>query len=168
MSPLPTTAGCTIAPPAHSWRHSTDPSTGETLVAHDGGTYLNMEGPQFSTRAESRLYRTWGVDVIGMTNLQEAKLAREAELCYATLAMSTDYDSWHEGHEAVTVEAVVAVMNRNVENARKLIRATVPLLAGERGCACGSALEHAIMTDRARIPPQARTRLGLLLGKYLP
>jgi 5'-methylthioadenosine phosphorylase len=137
------------------------------LKAHDGGTYLNMEGPQFSTRAESRLYRTWEVDVIGMTNLQEAKLAREAELCYATLAMSTDYDCWHESHDAVTVEAVVAVMQQNVGNARRLIAAAVPLLAGPRECACATALQHAIMTAKDQIPEEARTRLGLLIGKYL-
>ena len=136
------------------------------LVAHDGGTYLNMEGPQFSTRAESRLYRTWNVDVIGMTNLQEAKLAREAEICYATLAMSTDYDSWHESHEAVTVEAVVAVMHKNVGNARRLIQAALPLLSAAP-CSCESALEHAIMTAPDQITPQARTRLGLLLSKYV-
>jgi len=136
------------------------------LKAHDGGTYLNMEGPQFSTRAESRLYRTWNVDVIGMTNLQEAKLAREAEICYATLAMSTDYDSWHAGHEAVSVEAVVAVMNKNVGNARRVIQAAVPLLS-TAPCSCERALEHAIMTDPGQISPQARTRLGLLISKYV-
>ena len=134
---------------------------------HDGGTYINMEGPQFSTRAESRIYRQWGVDVIGMTNLQEAKLAREAEICYATIAMATDYDCWHESHEAVTVEAVIAVMNANVGNARKLIRSAVPLLRGPRRCACGSALANAIMTAHDRIPPDARLRLGLLIDKYI-
>jgi 5'-methylthioadenosine phosphorylase len=135
---------------------------------HDGGTYLNMEGPQFSTRAESKLYRQWGVDVIGMTNLQEAKLAREAELCYATIAMSTDYDCWHEGHEAVTIEAVIAVMNANVDKAKKLILEAVPRFTAERGCSCGSALSHAIMTAPDRISPEARMRLGLLIDKYLP
>ncbi len=138
------------------------------VKAHDGGTYLNMEGPQFSTRAESKLYRSWEVDVIGMTNLQEAKLAREAEMCYATLAMSTDYDCWHESHEAVTVEAVVAVMHKNVDNARRLIKAAVPMLAGESKCSCPSALKHAIMTARDQISPVARKRLGLLIAKYLP
>jgi len=136
------------------------------LKAHDGGTYLNMEGPQFSTRAESRLYRTWDVDVIGMTNLQEAKLAREAEICYATLAMSTDYDAWHESHEAVSVEAVVAVMHANVGNARRLIQAAVPLLSSAP-CACQRALEHAIMTAHEQITPEARTRLSLLISKYV-
>jgi len=138
------------------------------LRMHDGGTYLNMEGPQFSTRAESRIYRTWGVDVIGMTNLQEARLAREAEICYATVAMATDYDCWHESHEDVTVEAILAVMGRNVGNARKLVAATTPRLAAPRGCACGRALANAILTAPDRIPPESRERLDLLIGKYLP
>ena len=138
------------------------------LPLRDGGTYLNMEGPQFSTRAESRLYRSWGVDVIGMTNLQEAKLAREAEICYATVAMATDYDCWHASHEAVTVEAIIAVMQRNVGNARKLIQSAVPRLAGARSCTCGSALASAIMTAPERIPAATRDRLALLLDKYLP
>ena len=138
------------------------------LPVRDGGTYMNMEGPQFSTRAESRLYRSWGIDVIGMTNLQEAKLAREAEICYATVAMATDYDCWHESHEDVTVEAIIAVMQRNVGNARKLIQSAVPLLAGARGCACGSALASAIMTAPERIPAATRAKLALLLDKYLP
>ncbi|MCY3004275.1 MAG: S-methyl-5'-thioadenosine phosphorylase [Planctomycetota bacterium] len=137
------------------------------VKVHDGGTYLNMEGPQFSTRAESKLYRTWGVDVIGMTNLQEAKLAREAELCYATVAMATDFDCWHEEHEAVTVEAVVAVMGRNVGNARALVKAAAPRVPNERSCGCGSALRHAIMTSHATIPQAARDRLGLLIDKYV-
>jgi len=138
------------------------------LPVRDGGTYMNMEGPQFSTRAESRLYRSWGIDVIGMTNLQEAKLAREAEICYATVAMATDYDCWHESHEDVTVEAILAVMQRNVGNARTLIRSSVPLLAGARGCTCGSALASAIMTAPERIPAATRAKLGLLIDKYLP
>ncbi len=137
------------------------------LKAHDGGTYLNMEGPQFSTRAESKLYRSWNVDVIGMTNIQEAKLAREAELCYATVAMATDYDCWHEGHDDVTVEAVVAVMHKNVGNARALVRAATALLPKDRTCACSSALKYAIMTDKKRIEPDARAKLDLLIGKYL-
>ncbi len=136
------------------------------LKAHDGGTYLNMEGPQFSTRAESKLYRQWGVDVIGMTNLQEAKLAREAELCYATVAMATDYDCWHQGHEDVTVDAVVAVMKQNVGNARQLVRVAAGLLRGARSCACSRALQHAIMTDLRSIDAAARLRLDLLLSKY--
>jgi 5'-methylthioadenosine phosphorylase len=138
------------------------------LAVHDGGTYLNMEGPQFSTRAESRTYRTWGADVIGMTNLQEARLAREAEICYATVAMATDYDCWHEEHDDVTVEGIVEIMNRNVGNARNLIRAAVPRLAGApRTCGCARALRGAIMTAPERVPPEARARLGLLIDKYL-
>ena len=134
---------------------------------HDGGTYVCMEGPQFSTRAESRLYRSWGVDVIGMTNLQEAKLAREAEISYATVAMATDYDCWHESHDDVSIDAILAVMNQNVQRARDLIRAALPLLPADLGCGCGQALQHAIITDRSRIPAQARERLGLLIDKYL-
>jgi len=137
------------------------------VKVHDGGTYVNMEGPQFSTRAESKLYRSWGVDVIGMTNLQEAKLAREAELCYATIAMATDYDCWHEEHEAVTVEAVVAVMGRNVGNAKALVKAAAPRTPAARSCGCANALRHAIMTAKERIPQAARDRLGLLIDKYV-
>jgi len=138
------------------------------ITVHDGGTYVNMEGPQFSTRAESNLYRSWKADVIGMTNLQEARLAREAELCYATIAMATDYDCWHEGHDDVTVEAVIAVMNQNVGNAREVIRRAAPTLSPTPGCGCQSALQHAIMTAPDRIPSDARDRLSLLIDKYLP
>ncbi len=137
------------------------------LRTHDGGTYVNMEGPQFSTRAESRIYRKWGVDVIGMTNLQEAKLSREAEICYATIAMATDYDCWHEAHDAVTVDAIIAVMNKNIGNAKKLILAAAPKLAPQGDCPDGSALKHAIMTAPGSIGPEARLRLGLLIGKYV-
>ena len=137
------------------------------LKCHDGGTYVNMEGPQFSTRAESKIYRQWGVDVIGMTNLQEAKLAREAEICYATIAMATDYDCWHEDHDDVTVGAIIAVMNKNVGNAKKLILEAIPRLAPQGDCACGTALKSAIMTAHDRIPPEAQLRLGLLIGKYV-
>ncbi|MGH9577852.1 MAG: S-methyl-5'-thioadenosine phosphorylase, partial [Terriglobales bacterium] len=126
------------------------------VVGKKGGTYVCMEGPQFSTRAESRLYRSWGADVIGMTNLQEAKLAREAEICYATLAMVTDYDCWHMGHEAVTVDQVVAVVKQNAANAAKVLRETIVSLPEKRSCGCGSALAHAIMTDPALIPGEAR------------
>ena len=136
-------------------------------VGKMGGTYVCMEGPQFSTRAESNLYRSWGADIIGMTNLQEAKLAREAEICYATMAMVTDYDCWHEGHDAVTVEQVVKVLHTNSDNASKVIKQAVALMPKERKCNCGSALEHAIMTDPARIPPGTRQKLGLLVDKYL-
>jgi len=137
------------------------------LRVHDGGTYLCMEGPQFSTRAESRIYRGWGVDVIGMTNLQEARLCREAEICYATIAMATDYDCWHESEEDVTIEAILAIMRENVRRAQELIRLLIPRLRAERTCACQDALRYAILTDPTRIPAEARDRLGLLLRKYL-
>jgi len=137
------------------------------ITAHDGGTYVCMEGPQFSTRAESRLYRSWGADVIGMTNLQEAKLAREAELHYATVAMSTDYDCWHDAHEDVSVEAIVATMARNVGNARRLIEHAIPAVAGAScACPCGSALANAVLTHPESLTPEVRLRLGLLLGRY--
>ena len=131
-----------------------------------GGTYLCMEGPAFSTRAESHLYRSWGMDIIGMTLLQEAKLAREAEICYAAAAMVTDYDCWHEEHAAVSVDQVIANLTKNAENACKLIRIAVRNMPRERHCKCGSALKHAIMTDRAAIPQETKQRLGLLLAKY--
>jgi 5'-methylthioadenosine phosphorylase len=137
------------------------------VVGKQGGTYVCMEGPQFSTRAESNLYRSWGADVIGMTNLQEAKLAREAEICYATLAMVTDYDCWHQGHDDVTVEQVIAVLHQNAENATKVVRAAVALLPRNSNCPCRSALKYAILTDRAAISPEIRQKLGLLLDKYL-
>jgi 5'-methylthioadenosine phosphorylase len=137
------------------------------VVGKRGGTYVCMEGPQFSTRAESNLYRSWGADVIGMTNLQEAKLAREAEICYATMAMVTDYDCWREGHDDVTVEQVVAVLHQNSENAAKVVKAAVRAMPKERTCGCGEALKYAILTDRAAIPKAAKERLGLLLEKYL-
>jgi 5'-methylthioadenosine phosphorylase len=137
------------------------------ISCHEGGTYLCMEGPAFSTKAESNTYRAWGMDVIGMTNLQEAKLAREAEICYATLAMVTDYDCWHPEHDAVTVSQVVEYLTRNAENAQKIIRAALRDLPNERHCKCGSALAHAILTDRKKIPPRTRKKLALLVGKYL-
>lgn len=138
------------------------------VKVHDGGTYLCMEGPQFSTRAESKLYRSWGVDVIGMTNLQEAKLAREAEICYATVAMATDYDCWHEGHDDVTIDAILAVMHKNVANARELVRRTVPVAARRPECRHKDALKNAILTAPDAITPEVRARLGLLIDKYLP
>ncbi|MGH2370138.1 MAG: S-methyl-5'-thioadenosine phosphorylase [Chloroflexota bacterium] len=135
--------------------------------AHRGGTYVCIEGPQFSTRAESRIYRQWGVDVIGMTALPEAKLAREAEICYATLAFATDYDVWHETEAAVTVQMVVRNLLANVETGKRIIQAALPGVAGERSCPCASALQHAVITQRDRIPKKARQRLNLLIGKYL-
>ena len=137
------------------------------VVGKSGGTYVCMEGPQFSTRAESNLYRSWGADVIGMTNLQEAKLAREAEICYATMAMVTDYDCWYEGHDDVTVEQIVAVLHQNAENASKVVKAALAAMPAARTCACGDALKYAVLTDRKAIPAEARERLALLLGKYL-
>ncbi|MBI1939928.1 MAG: S-methyl-5'-thioadenosine phosphorylase [Acidobacteria bacterium] len=134
---------------------------------HRGGTYVCMEGPAFSTKAESGTYRAWGMDVIGMTNLQEAKLAREAEICYSSLAMVTDYDCWHPDHDAVTVAQIIDYLNRNVANAQRIIRAALASLSSDRGCKCGSALAHAILTDRKKMSPRARKKLGLLVGKYL-
>ena len=133
---------------------------------HRGGTYLCMEGPAFSTRAESRIYRRWGVDVIGMTNMPEAKLAREAELCYATLALATDYDCWHETEEDVSIEAILAIIRKNVENSKKIVREIARRLPGKGSCGCKDALRHAIITDRKRVPAATRKRLALLLGKY--
>jgi len=132
-----------------------------------GGTYLCMEGPAFSTVAESNVYRSWNMDVIGMTNLQEAKLAREAEICYLTVALVTDYDCWHPEHDAVTVDQVIAVLNQNSENAQRLIRETVRQLDAERPCKCGSALKSAILTDRTKIPVATREKLKLLIEKYI-
>lgn len=137
------------------------------VVGKKGGTYLNMEGPQFSTKAESNVYRSWGMDVIGMTNLQEAKLAREAEICYVTVAMVTDYDCWHPHHDSVTVDQIVAVLVKNAENAAKVVRETVAGLPAKRICKCGSALAHAILTDRDKIPAATREKLSLILNKYL-
>src|SRR5450631_1891004 len=133
-----------------------------------GGTYVCMEGPQFSTKAESNVYRSWGADVIGMTNLQEAKLAREAELCYVSISMVTDYDCWHPGHDAVTVDQIVAVLLKNAENASKVLRQTVAAMPKGRSCKCGAALAHAILTDPSKIPAATRQKLKLILGKYIP
>ena len=140
------------------------------LPASRGGTYLVMEGPQFSTRAESTLYRSWGCSVIGMTNMPEAKLAREAELCYATVAMVTDYDCWHEAHEHVTVDAVVRVLLENAERARALVRSVIPALGGARGACragCDHALDHAIITAPAARDPAALARLDAVAGRVL-
>lgn len=132
-----------------------------------GGTYLCMEGPAFSTKAESHLYRSWGMDVIGMTNLQEAKLAREAELCYSTLAMVTDYDCWHEEHDAVQVSDIIAVLTKNAENACAVVSHAVANMPEERTCKCGKALAHALITDPKTVPEATRQKLELLVGKYL-
>jgi 5'-methylthioadenosine phosphorylase len=131
-----------------------------------GGTYLCMEGPAFSTKAESNVYRSWGMDIIGMTNLQEAKLAREAEICYVTIAMVTDYDCWHPHHDAVTVNDIIAVLVKNAENACKVVAEAVARMPASRACKCGRALEHAIITDRKSVPETTRRKLDLLIGKY--
>jgi 5'-methylthioadenosine phosphorylase len=134
--------------------------------AKRGGTYLCMEGPAFSTKAESNIYRSWGMDVIGMTNLQEAKLAREAEICYVTVAMVTDYDCWHPAHDAVTVNDIVANLMKNAENARHVVAEAVAQMPAMRTCKCGSALSHAILTDRRMVPETTRRKLGILIDKY--
>jgi 5'-methylthioadenosine phosphorylase len=137
-------------------------------AVHRGGTYICIEGPQFSTKAESRIYRSWGVDVIGMTNMPEAKLAREAELCYATLALATDYDVWHASHDAVTVDAVIANLLKNVATAKDVLRGLIPTIGGPRTCECPTLLQSAVITGPAAFPLATRRRLDLLLGKYFP
>lgn len=137
------------------------------VKAHRGGTYLCMEGPAFSSVAESNVYRSWGMDIIGMTNLQEAKLAREAEICYATLALVTDYDCWHPGHDAVSVETVVEYLNKNVRNAQIILREAIKQLkTGERNCKCGSALKHAIFTAPDLWPDATTKKLEAIIKKY--
>lgn len=143
--------------------------SGQRLGAtfHRGGTYLCMEGPQFSTKAESRLYRQWGVDVIGMTNMPEAKLAREAELCYATMALVTDYDCWHETEDAVTVEAILATLHKNVELAKRVLRTVASAVDALPACTCQHALTNAIVTARPSVSPAVRKRLELLTRRVL-
>jgi 5'-methylthioadenosine phosphorylase len=144
-------------------------TAGENVGAtvHRGGTYVCMEGPQFSTLAESRLYRSWGADIIGMTNLQEAKLAREAEICYSTIALVTDYDCWHPDHDAVTVDMVVATLLQNAKTAQHLIAEAVEKLPAERACSCGRALQSAIITRPEAIPAAVKKELAPIIGKYL-
>ena len=137
------------------------------VIGKRGGTYLCMEGPQFSTKAESNVYRSLGMDVIGMTNLQEAKLAREAEICYVTVAMVTDYDCWHPHHDSVSVDQIVAVLLKNAENACKVVGEAVAQMPRRRNCKCGVALAHAILTDRKKFSPAAKKKLKLIIGKYL-
>lgn len=139
------------------------------ISAKQGGTYLCMEGPAFSTKAESNVYRSWGMDVIGMTNLQEAKLAREAELCYTTVAMVTDYDCWHPGHDAVTVSEIIETLHKNADNAARLVKEVVSSLDLDhfRTCKCASALKHALITDPKTVPAETRKKLDLIVGKYL-
>jgi 5'-methylthioadenosine phosphorylase len=159
-----------------SFAHPICPQLAETLhqacrsagvTAKQGGAYLCMEGPAFSTVAESNVYRSWGMDVIGMTNLQEAKLAREAEICYVTVAMVTDYDCWHPAHDAVTVDQIVSNLIKNSEHAASVVAAAVADMPAERSCTCGAALQNAILTDRKTIPEATRRKLDLLVGKYL-
>lgn len=139
----------------------------EGAIVHKGGTYVCMEGPQFSTRAESRLYRSWGAHVIGMTNLQEAKLAREAEICFGTLALATDFDCWNEQASDVEIERVLLVLKQNVELAQKIIRRAAASLEPNRSCICASALKDAIITQKSQIPKKARAELRPIIGKYL-
>jgi 5'-methylthioadenosine phosphorylase len=147
--------------------HLSDACARIGVNVHRGGTYVCMEGPQFSTLAESHTYRQLRFDVIGMTNLTEAKLAREAEICYATLAMITDYDCWHSMHDAVTVDEIISNLNKNAENAQRAIREAVRALGDQRRCKCGSALAHAILTDRKLIPAATKRRLAPIIGKYI-
>lgn len=134
---------------------------------HRGGTYVCMEGPQFSTLAESNLYRSWGMDIIGMTNLQEAKLAREAEICYVTIALVTDYDCWHPDHDSVTVQMIIANLTENASTAQRIIAEAVTRVPTERTCACATALATALITRPDAIPAETKKELGLLVGKYL-
>src|SRR6185369_8778698 len=144
-----------------------DASAAAGGTVHRGGTYICMEGPQFSSRAESHMYRQWGADIIGMTNWQEAKLAREAEMCFASLALVTDYDCWHPVADHVVIEDVLRIVASNAELARRAIATVVERLPEARQCPCGRALENAIITDRARIPAAVRIELEPLIGKYV-
>lgn len=141
-------------------------AVGATL--HRGGIYLCMEGPQFSTRAESQIHRTWGVSVIGMTNATEAKLAREAEICYVTIALATDYDCWHVSEEVVTVERVLKTLHENAMLSKKMVQAAVARIDSKRNCLCAEALKHAIVTPHSSIPKKVRQNLKPVIGKYLP
>jgi len=134
---------------------------------HKGGTYVCMEGPQFSTLAESKLYRSWGMDIIGMTNLQEAKLAREAEICYTTIALVTDYDCWHPDHDSVTVEMIIGTLNTNSAMAQQIIAGAVETLPYERTCECASALKYALITRPDVVPDQTKKDLAPIIGKYI-
>ena len=151
----------------HLSAHVAQASERAGIKSHRTGTYVCMEGPQFSTLAESHTYRQLRFDVIGMTNLTEAKLAREAEMCYATIAMITDYDCWHPQHDAVTLSEILANLGRNTENVQRVIREAVRELPEERACKCGSALAHAIVTDRKFIPAATKKRLAPIIGKYI-
>lgn len=137
------------------------------MTAHLGGTYLNMEGPQFSTLAESMLYRSWGMDIIGMTNMAEARLAREAEICYATLAAVTDYDCWHETEETVSIDVIVENLKKNVDNSKRIIRDVIRDIDEEETCSCNGALQYAILTDRKKIAEDVKKRLDVIIGRYV-
>ncbi len=137
------------------------------LKVHQGGTYVNMEGPQFSTKAESHLYRKWGMDIIGMTNLTEAKLAREAEISYATLAAVTDYDCWHDSHDSVTVEMIIGFLNKNVANAKNILKMAIPQVAKLKKFSAANALQFAIITNPDMIPAEKKKELGIIIGKYI-
>jgi len=139
----------------------------EAVRVHRRGTYICMEGPQFSTLAEAHVHRQLRFEVIGMTNVTEAKLAREAEICYATIAMITDYDCWHPEHASVTASQIIATLNQNAENAQRVLRSAVRTLPAERSCKCGSALQHALVTDLKLVPPATKKRLAAILGPYL-
>lgn len=134
---------------------------------HNGGTYINMEGPAFSTLAESELYRSWKMDVIGMTNFAEAKLAREAEICYATLTAVTDYDCWHPSHDSVSIDMIIKNLSQNIDNSKKILSRVIKALPCRRGCSCGSALQHAIITDHRYIPRRIKKKLNIIIGKYV-
>lgn len=137
------------------------------ITLHLGGTYLNMEGPQFSTRAESNLYKSWGMDIIGMTNMAEARLAREAEICYVTLAAVTDYDCWREAGGDVTIDVIIGNLKKNIENSKKILKSLISNLGAKRTCACGDALRHAIMTDPKAISGSIKKKLNVIIGKYV-
>jgi 5'-methylthioadenosine phosphorylase len=155
-------------PTCHQLMHvAADACAKAGVTAKLGGAYLCMEGPAFSTKAESNLYRSWGMDVIGMTNLQEAKLAREAEICYATVAMVTDYDCWHPEHDAVTVDQIIATLVKNAENAALVVKFAVEAMGEPGECSCKSALKNAIITDRKAVPEETRKKLEIIVGKYL-
>jgi len=144
-----------------------DASVKAGAKVHKGGTYICIEGPLFSTKAESKIYRSWGVDVIGMTNIPESKLAREAEICYATVALSTDYDCWREGEESVTVDMILETLGNNVAMARSIIKTVIPMISERRECGCADAMEFALLTEKEAIPEKTRQDLDLIIGKYL-
>jgi 5'-methylthioadenosine phosphorylase len=144
-----------------------DSAKGLGINVHMGGTYINMEGPAFSTKAESNLYRSWGVDIIGMTNMTEAKLAREAEICYSTLAAVTDYDCWYEGHESVSVDMIIECLNKNVDNAKKIIKDAIIKIPKQRTCPCQDALKFALITSKDAISAKAKKDLKIIIGKYV-